>query len=398
MRRALAAWLIGGALLAQPFAQRATPAADPSALIKEAFHAAYNLDEEEALGAARRAVALGPNDPATHRALASILWLDILFKRGAVVTDNYLNSSPKEQQAVPKPPPELEAEFRRELGRAIELAESHLRREPRSLHARYDVGTAYALHASYTATVEGSLMTGMHLAKRAYDAQEYVLARDPKRAEAGLVVGTYRYLISTLSVPMRFMAYVVGFGGGKEKGIALVEAASRVVETHVDAKVALLLMYNREGRYADAVRMARELEQEFPKNRLFVLEQGSSATKAGLPAEAEATLTRGLAMFDKETRRRLPGERAIWLYRRAMARVALRHAADAQADLDAAVKGPPPEWLKGRLQLELGKVADLTGRRPEALAAYRQARALCVSRNDTKCAAEADAFVMQPFR
>lgn len=398
MRRALAAWLVGGVLIAQPLAQQAAPAPDLTALLNQAFRFAYNLDETEALDAARRAVAMAPNDPAAHRALASILWLDILFKRGAVVTDNYLNSSLKEQQSLPKPPADLEAEFKLELGKAIELSESRTQREPRNLQARYDLGTAYALQASYTATVEGSILSGMRLAKRAYDAQEYVLSRDPKKVEAGLIVGTYRYLISTLSMPMRFMAYVVGFGGGKEKGIALVEAASRVIDTHVDAKVALLLMYNREGRYADAVRMARELEQEFPKNRLFVLEQGSSATKAGLLAEADATLTRGLAMFDKETRRRLPGERAIWLYKRALARVALRHAADAHADLDAASKASPPEWLKGRLQLEMGKVADLTGRRPDALAAYRQARAWCVTRNDTKCTAEADAFVKQPFR
>lgn len=408
-RSLLAVLVTGGAMAAAPppavrasdagAQQTAAPRADDvTAVIKQAFRSAYNLDEKEALEAARRSVVIAPDDPAAHRALASIVWLDILFRRGAVVTDNYLSGSVKEQRALPKPPADLDAEFKRALGRAIELAERRVQRDPRSLQARYDVGTAYALQASYTATVEGSLMTAMRLAKRAYDAQEYVLSRDPRRVEAGLIVGTYRYLISTLSLPMRFMAYVVGFGGGKEKGIALVEAAARAPDTHVDAKVALLLMYNREGRFADAARMARELGEEFPKNRLFLLEQGSSATRGGQAADAVATLTRGIAMFDAETRTRLPGERAIWLYKRGLAHLALRHPADAHADFQAAQGAHPPDWLKGRLQLELGRTADLGGRRPEALGAYREARALCAARNDVKCASEAEQLMKRPFR
>src|SRR5207247_4303615 len=107
------------------------------------------------------------------------------------------------------------------------------------------------------------------------------------------------------------MAYVVGFGGGKDRGISLVEAASRAVDTHVDAKVALLLIYKREGRHLDALRMAHELEAEFPRNRLFTLEAGSSATQGGRALEGEQTLTRGLAFFDKDDRPKIPGERGI---------------------------------------------------------------------------------------
>jgi hypothetical protein len=38
--------------------------------------------------------------------------------------------------------------FKKELGRAIDLAEARVQRDPRSLQARFDVGTAYALQAS----------------------------------------------------------------------------------------------------------------------------------------------------------------------------------------------------------------------------------------------------------
>ena len=369
-----------------------------TAVIKQAFRAAYSLDEDDALVLARRGVAMGPDEPSAHRALASILWLDILFKRGAVVTDHYLNGGLKEQISLPKPPADLEAEFKRELARSIELAEEGMRRDPRNVQARFDAGTAYALQASYTATVEGRIMGAFRLARRAFDAQEFVLAREPQRAEAGLVAGSYRYLVSTLSLPARVVAYVAGFGGGKDRGIALVEGATHAVDSHVDARLALLLIYAREGRQTDALRLARELEAEFPRNRLFTLEVGSAAIRAGRAAEAEATLSRGLAVFDKDERPKIPGERALWLYKRGAARLSLNHLADARADLDAALQNQPVEWTKGRIELDLGMVSDLTGRRPEALAAYRLAQTLCESHNDLACAGDAERLMKRPFR
>ena len=62
------------------------------------------------------------------------------------------------------------------------------------------------------------MLAGFRAARRAYDEHERVLDLDPSRKDAGLIVGTYRYLVSTLSLPMRMMAYVAGFGGGRERG------------------------------------------------------------------------------------------------------------------------------------------------------------------------------------
>ena len=39
---------------------------------------------------ARRAVAMAPDEPAAHRALAAMLWLHMLFRRGTVTVDHYL--------------------------------------------------------------------------------------------------------------------------------------------------------------------------------------------------------------------------------------------------------------------------------------------------------------------
>ncbi len=373
--------------------------ADPvDSAIDTAFKAAYNLDIPEALATARRAVALGPDRSAAHRTLAAIIWLEILLRRGTVTIDHYLGGSvTRSQLNLPKPPADLDAEFKRELGRAIELAERKLAEQPQDIQAQFEVGAVFALQASYTASVEGSLTSAFKSARRAYDAQENVMTRDPRRADAGVVVGTYRYVVSALGLPTRVLAYMAGFGGGKEKGISLLEAATQHPDTRVDARTALMLIYSREGRHGDVERIARELGTEFPRNRLFTLEEGAAAIRAGRADVAEAVLSRGLAALEKDTRPKMPGERALWLYKRGKARLNQNHPKDALVDLNQALLSSPVGWVRGRIHLELGRIADLGGRRAEALNAYQAAKTTCEASSDPACVSEANRLLRQPF-
>jgi tetratricopeptide (TPR) repeat protein len=406
MRRLLLAlgFVLGGAglvLASRPDPARQAAAVPPPATAGDAIHraylAAYSLDYAEAEAMARRATALGPNESRTHRALASVLWLDILFRRGACTVDLFIGGMAKALRATPGPAAELEAEFKQELGQSIALAEAQAKLHPGDIEARHDVGAAYAIQASYTASVEGSLIAAFRSARRAYDAHEQVLTQAPDRADANFAVGIYRYVVSTLSMPSRFVAYLAGFGGGKERGIMQLESTTKDPEVHVDAKAALLLIYTREGRHLDALRIARELEAEFPRNRLFVFEHGAAAIRAGRAEDAEATLSRGIAGLAADNRPKFPGEPALWLYKRGMARVSLNHLADAQHDLDAALASDPAGWVGGRVRVELGKIADLTGRRKDALASYQQARTMCERYIDAACARAASEYMKRPF-
>lgn len=392
--------LAGTLTIAGPSAQAQTPSLSANPIdvaIDQAYDAAYSLDHEAAVAAARKAVALGPNNSSAHRVLAVVQWLDIIFQRGVVTVDHYLNGITKSPLGAPPSPPDADAEFKRELAKAVELAEARLKANPNDVDARFDVGAAYGLQASYSASIEGSMSAAFRAAKRAYDAQETVLASDPSRAKAGVVVGTYRYLVSTMALPTRMFAYLVGFGGNKEKGISLLEGAARSRDSRVEARTALVLIYTRERRYADALRLARELEADYPRNRFFTLEVGSSALRADQPAEAEAVLTRGLAAFDKDPRRKAAGERALWLYKRGIARVRLNRLADARVDLDTALSQSPMAWVRGRIHMELGKIADLGGKRAEAVAAYKQARAISQSVDDGIGVAAADQWLRKPY-
>jgi tetratricopeptide (TPR) repeat protein len=396
-RAVLVAVLVAAVTVMAGAGPRAAQPASVDQLIDEAYEAVYNLDHPEAVRLAEEAVALAPGESRAHRTLASITWLHILFRRGAVTVDHYMGSVTRGQKNLPKPPPDQDARFRHSIEKAIELAEAALRRDSRDVQARYDAGTAYGLLASYTASVEGSMTAAFRTARRAFDAQERVMEEAPSRVEAGVVVGTYRYLVSTLAVPTRLIAYVAGFGGGKERGIAMLEAAMNSGAHHVEAGGALMLIYSREGRHADALAVALRLEKRYPKNRLFTLEAGAAAIRAGRAEEAEAILTRGLARLEGDPRPRIPGERAIWLYKRGAARIQMNHPAAAQADLDAAVSLESPGWIEGRIRIERGKLHDLAGRREQALGEYRQARELCRAGEDRIGERDAERWIRRPF-
>ena len=360
----------------------------------------YNLDHDAAIALLRQAVAADPNDPGNHRALASAIWLDILFKRGAVTVDHYLGSFTKANVDLRNPPPDLDAEFKREVAKAIELSEKRASAAPRDAQAQFDLGTAVGLQASYIASVEGRLMAGFRAARQCYDEHEKVMSLAPWRKDAGLIVGTYRYVVSTLSLPMRVMAYVVGFGGGRERGIQMLDetASTKVLvsgstrldnDAQADALFALVLVYNRERRYDDALRALQELRRLYPRNRLLLLEAGATALRGGRAGEAEALLTEGLAALAKDTRPRIPGEDGLWHYKRGAARAALGQQDGALSDLQTAIAPASQAWVGGRARVELGRLALKRGDRVGAAAYARDAQGFCERGNDPTCVQEA---------
>ena len=361
-----------------------------AALRARAFELAYNLDHDEAVALLRKGLERSPDDPSLHRALASILWLNLLFRRGAVTVDHYLGSFSRTQVELRKPPPELDAEFKRHVAKAIELAERRVAAHSRDPQAHYDLGAAVALRSSYIATVEGKMLAGFKAARRAFDEHENVVSLDPSRKDAGVMTGTYRYIVSTLSLPMRVMAYVVGFGGGRERGIRLVqEAAAHESESRTDAMFALVLIYNRERQYDAALKVLDDLRQRYPRNRLVVLERGATALRAGRYAEADATLSEGLQVLGRDKRPRMQGEESLWRYKRGAARARLNQTASATADLQAAAGAGAPAWIAGRAHAELARLSLARGDRPGAAAQATQAESLCERGNDPPCVEQA---------
>jgi tetratricopeptide (TPR) repeat protein len=387
MRRG--AWFAAALSLAFAAPARSNP--ESVALRARASAQIYNLDRDQAIETFRQAIAADSQDAAAYRGLATGLWLSITFRRGNMTVDDYLGRVTKPTSGPSAAvAPESARAFSDALERALAIARQRIAANPRDADAHYQLGAAVGLRASYTATVEGSVLGAFRAAREAYDEHEKVLNLDPRRKDAGLIVGTYRYIVSALAMPLRWMAYVVGFGGGKERGLKMVEeAAGYGGDNQEDARFALILLYNRERRYDDALKELAILRDRYPRNRLVWLETGSTQLRAGRPADAERVLNEGLARFVNDRRQRMFGEDALWLYKRGAARAALGRTADAQADLKQALAAEGRKWVYGRTHLELGKLALKAGNRAAARQELQTAITLCESDNDEPAADEA---------
>jgi tetratricopeptide (TPR) repeat protein len=398
MKMALVCAVIGMALAGQASADthsgQAAETVPPRVLIDRAFTAAYNLDHADAIAALDKALTAYPNDVDVHRAIAVIAWLRIGFVRGSITVDDYLGSVSKPNINMLPPPPDEAARFHRHITTALQLAEAELARRPRDPEAHFRLGAAVGTRASYGATVEGKILASFRAARRAYDAHEQVLELDPSRKDAGLIVGTYRYVVSALSLPVRLMAYVAGFGGGKERGLSMIEEAARYPSlSQTDARFALVLLYNREKRFDDALRVIQELQKQYPRNRQLWYEAGATLIRAERYQQAEAVLDEGVRLRDNDRRERMFGEDALWHYKRGLARARQGRMDEAREDLQVPLTREARDWVRGRAHAELGRLAFRAGHREQARHHYRQAIELATRGNDPTGKREAESLL-----
>lgn len=381
---------------AQQTASQATDAVSPSYL--HALNLGYNLDYPEALAAFREAASRDPDNPALYRLAAATAWTWLLFAQGAVTVEDYLGEAQGERPklAFARQPVDL---FRTNLDEALRLSTAQLQQQPSDPDAHYQVGAAYSLLASYTATVEGRTTGSLGPARRAYREHERVLALDPRRNDAGFTVGLYRYAVASLPRPLRLMARIVGFGSGRDAGLALVEEAARhPSDVQPNALFVLVLLYNREHRYDAALRTIEDLQRRFPRNRLLWLEEAATALRAENPARSRAAAERGLEMLATDPRPRASGEESRWrhVYGASLLRSGLL--APSEEMLRAALTSATRDWVRGRIHVELGRLADLRGQRQTALNAYRRAESLCRADRDRACVSDTATLESRPYR
>jgi hypothetical protein len=96
----------------------------------------------------------------------------------------------------------------------------------------------------------------------------------------------------------------------------------------------------------------------------------------GTERRAEAALSRGITAFDSDARPKIPGERALWLYKRGLARTNLDAPPTRVADLQNALEAHPLGWT------EAASTWPWASRRPRrqpdrAVAEYAKAKTAC---------------------
>jgi predicted Zn-dependent protease len=118
----------------------------------------------------------------------------------------------------------------------------------------------------------------------------------------------YEYVTGSLPLPVRLFAAIGGLHGSREKGIEYLNHVAQQGKYNRDAaRVLLVVLYRREKRAPEAVRILEGLLIQYPRNYLFGTELAGMYSDAGQPGRAPPVLKSLLQKVDQN----IPGYRHL---------------------------------------------------------------------------------------
>jgi tetratricopeptide (TPR) repeat protein len=255
---------------------------DPKQVYDRSTNAMYNLDFSIAEQGYETLTREYPDSPEYWNALASAIWLKVTFKQQKLNLESFSHATTfGTEDSRDEVDPADEKRLRSTVATAIEKADALLKKNPRDVHALYQKGVATGTLASFEGTVKRSYSSALSDAKASKKIHMEVLKLDPNFDDARMSIGTYDYVVAVLPALFRFGLSVYGLGSaGKEAGIQDLETAARKGKrTSTDAKMILSVIYSREQRYNDALRIMTQLHETYPRNFLFELAVASTYSK-----------------------------------------------------------------------------------------------------------------------
>ena len=255
---------------------------DPKELYDRSTNAMYNLDFNIARQGYETLTREHPDDPVYWNALASSIWLKITFDQQKLNLESFSGKTTfGTDESRDEVNPSDEKKLRDTVNVAIQKADALIKKNAKDVHARYEKGLAYATLASFEGTVKRSYVSALGNSKIAKSIDQDVLKQDPNFDDARTSVGTYDYVIAALPGIVRLGLSIYGLStAGKESGIQQLEtAAAKGKNTSTEAKMILAIIYSRERRYDDALRMMTQLHTTYPRNFLFEMSEASTYSK-----------------------------------------------------------------------------------------------------------------------
>jgi hypothetical protein len=126
------------------------------------------------------------------------------------------------------------------------------------------------------------------------------LKLDPKYVDAQITIGLYEYVVGALPLPVKIIAGATGYRGSKKRGLKMLEQVAQEGRwAQDDAKSVLIVLYTREKRFADVVKLSRELSEKYPRNYLLRLETGDALVSLAAQKRKEKDAA-GAAQAEKE--------------------------------------------------------------------------------------------------
>ena len=230
----------------------------------------YNLQFDEAHKAFQDWQQEHPDDPLGPVSDAAAYLFTEFDRLHILESELFVNDQKFESRSRPAPNAELKRAFETQLGKARQLAQQALARDPHDVNALFSNVLAYGLEGDYLALIEKRDTQALKLMKEGRSIAERLLADNPACYDAYLAVGVENYLLSLKPAPVRWILRISGAETDKAVGIENLRITAD--KGHYLLPYARLLLAVAALRDNDRIRaraLLEDLAANFPQNRLY---------------------------------------------------------------------------------------------------------------------------------
>jgi hypothetical protein len=257
----------------------------------QGFQAIYQMDYKKGKEQFEKMIQSDPKHPAGYVYLASAIWLEHLSGLRRLQTQLYNRGNAFFRQKNDKNDPAIEKLFYRTIEKGKIRADIRLRSDKNDLTGLYYAGTAHGAIAGYESTVKRSFLSSLQHGKKSVEIHRRLLKTHPNFIDAYLSIGLYNYVIGKLPRAMKILMILGGVKGSKELGLQQLERTLQHGKlAREEAAILLAVLYDREKRPEDSLKLLRALSEKYPTNPVFRFESATMLTKLGRLPDSIAIL------------------------------------------------------------------------------------------------------------
>jgi hypothetical protein len=265
---------LGGLILAAfSVCSRAADVSATDSTLGRGFALLYNLDFDQAHQIFLSWEKEHPDNPMGPTGDAAGLLFSEFHRLGVLEGQFFEDDKAFAARKKLDPDPAVRERFNAALERAQEEARSRLAKDSKDGDSLFAMTLSSGLQADYAALIDKHNLASLHYTKVANNWADQLLAVDPQCYDAHVATGFSKYIIGSMSAPVRWLVKLGGISGDKQAGIAELQlTAERGRYLAPFARMLLAIAYVRDKDKARARLLLASLRDEFPRNPLFARE------------------------------------------------------------------------------------------------------------------------------
>jgi hypothetical protein len=234
------------------------------------FFGLYNLDFANAQKDFSAWETEHPDDPVGPVSSAAGYLFSEFNRLGILESQFYENDDAFSGRAKLRPDPALHSYFQAAIERSQTLAHARLAKDPKDRDALFAMTLCSGLQADYAALIEKRNLESLHYTKEASTWAQQLLAICDDCSDALVATGFSKYIIGSMTAPVRWVLRMDGLPGDKQAGIADLQATAQYGHyLKPFARILLAIAYVRDKDKPRALQVLTALRTQFPANTLF---------------------------------------------------------------------------------------------------------------------------------